>query len=76
MSSTSTRSRTAGPTREVLYFGPPDERHPGIPDVRYELKWGISLIDFTPKLSTANQVSAVEVRGWNREYQPVHQAAA
>jgi uncharacterized protein len=53
-------------TREVLYFGPPDERHPGIPDVRYVLKWGISLIDFTPKLSTANQVSAVEIRGWNR----------
>ncbi len=52
--------------REVLYFGPPDERHPGVPDVRYELKWGISLIDFSPKLSTANQVSGVEIRGWNR----------
>lgn len=53
-------------TREVLYFGPPDERHPGVPDLRYELKWGISLIDFSPKLSTANQVSGVEIRGWNR----------
>jgi phage protein D len=52
--------------REALYFGPPDERHPGVPDVRYELKWGISLIDFSPKLSTANQVSGVEIRGWNR----------
>ena len=57
------QGRTA---REVLYFGPPDERHPGVPDVRYELKWGISLIDFSPKLSTANQVSGVEIRGWNR----------
>jgi uncharacterized protein len=54
-------------TREVLYFGPPDERHPGVPDVRYELKWGISLIDFTPKLSTANYVSAVEIRSWHRD---------
>ena len=53
--------------REVLYFGPPDDQHPGVPDVRYELKWGISLIDFAPKLSAANQVSAVEVRSWDRE---------
>ncbi|MEO8654470.1 MAG: hypothetical protein ABI409_10135, partial [Ramlibacter sp.] len=57
------QGRTA---REVLYFGPPDERHPGVPDVRYELRWGISLIDFSPKLSTASQVSGVEIRGWNR----------
>jgi hypothetical protein len=35
--------------------------------VRYELKWGISLIDFTPKLSTANYVSAVEIRSWHRD---------
>ncbi len=53
--------------REVLYFGPPDDQHPGVPDVQYELKWGLSLIDFTPKFSAANQVSAVEVRSWNRE---------
>ena len=24
----------------------------------YQLKWGVSLIDFTPKLSTANQVAS------------------
>ena len=53
--------------REVLYFGPPDDLHPGVPDVQYQLKWGISLIDFTPKLSSANFVSAVEIRSWNRE---------
>ena len=53
--------------REVLYFGPPDALHPGVPDVQYELKWGQSLIDFTPRLSTANFVSAVEIRSWNRQ---------
>jgi phage protein D len=38
-----------------------------VPDVTYELKWGVSLMDFTPKLSTANQVKSVEVRSWNRQ---------
>ena len=56
-----------GPAREYLYFGPSDGRQAGIPDVTYELKWGISLVDFTPKLTTANQVKSVEVRSWNRE---------
>lgn len=56
-----------GSLRDALYFGPSDARHPGLPDVSYELRWGISLIDFTPKLTTANQVSAVEIRGWNRQ---------
>jgi phage protein D len=55
-----------GPAREVLYFGPSNARQAGVPDVTYELKWGISLVDFTPKLSTANQVKEVEVRGWDR----------
>jgi phage protein D len=53
--------------REVLYFGPPDDRHPGVPDVQYELKWGLSLVEFAPRFSTANQVSAVEIRSWNRD---------
>lgn len=55
-----------GDTREVLYFGPSDAAHPGAARVTYELKWGISLIDFAPKLTTANQVTSVEVRAWNR----------
>lgn len=55
------------PAREVLYFGPSDALHEGVPAVAYELKWGISLIDFTPKLSTANQVKSVEVKGWDRQ---------
>jgi phage protein D len=56
-----------GRTREVLRFGPSDTRHPGVPEAAYELEWGKSLIDFTPKLATANQVTAVEVRSWDRE---------
>lgn len=62
-----TEPQRRGPAREVLYFGPSNARQPGVPDVTYELKWGISLIDFTPKLSTANQVKEVEVRGWDRQ---------
>ncbi|MFB9240319.1 phage late control D family protein [Massilia antarctica] len=53
--------------REVLHFGPSNALHEGVPAVSYELKWGISLIDFSPKLSTANQVKSVEVKGWNRQ---------
>jgi phage protein D len=46
---------------DFLHFGPPPTRP------TYELEWGKSLIDFTPKLSTAHQVTAVEVRSRNRE---------
>ena len=62
-----TEPQRRGPAREVLYFGPSNARHPGVPDVTYELKWGISLIDFTPKLSTANQAKSIEVRSWNQQ---------
>jgi phage protein D len=55
-----------GNTTDALYFGPADVLHPGVPDVAYDLKWGESLIDFTPKLTTANQVTSVTVRGWDR----------
>lgn len=54
-------------TRDVLHFGPSEARHPGVPEAAYELEWGKSLIDFTPKLSTANQITAAEVRSWDRE---------
>lgn len=57
----------SGPPREVLYFGPSNARQTGVPDVTYELKWGLSLIDFTPKLSTAQQAKSVEVRAWDRQ---------
>lgn len=47
-----------------LYFGPsqtPAERP------EYKLKWGVSLIDFSPKLTTANQVRAVVANFWDRQ---------
>jgi phage protein D len=56
-----------GRTREVLHFGPSEGRTPGAPEALYELKWGASLMEFSPRLSTANQVKAVTVRSWNRE---------
>lgn len=56
-----------GRTREVLHFGPSEGRAPGAPDAIYELKWGASLMEFRPRLSTANQVTSVTVRSFNRE---------
>lgn len=40
-----------------LYFGPPD----GSPAETYELKYGVSLIEFTTTLNTANQVNEVSL---------------
>jgi phage protein D len=48
----------------VLHFGSADAER--LHDVTYELEWGKSLIRFRPTLTTANQVSQVTVRGWNR----------
>jgi phage protein D len=52
-----------------LYFGPSNGRGPGVRDVMYRLKWGLSLIDFKPTLTTANQVKSVTVNGWDRTRQ-------
>jgi phage protein D len=49
-----------------LYFGPSNATHPARRDVSFELKWGISLIDFKPTLTTANQIKSVTVNSWNR----------
>src|SRR4029450_13747641 len=49
-----------------LYFGPSDARTPGAKDPLYTLRWGASLIDFKPTLTTANQVKSVTVKGWDR----------
>jgi phage protein D len=50
-----------------LYFGPSQTGMiPGLRDVSFELKWGASLMEFKPKLMTANQVASVRVRGWHR----------
>ena len=57
---------------ERLYFGPSDADHPGLRPVTFELKWGTSLIDFKPTLTTANQVKSVTVNGWNRATKQTH----
>jgi phage protein D len=59
-----------------LYFGPSDANHPGLRPVTFELKWGLSLIDFKPTLTTANQVKSVTVNGWDRDNKVAIQATA
>ena len=53
-----------GNSREsTLIFGPStSEERP-----TYELIYGASLLDFTPTLTTANQVGKVTVRSWDRK---------
>jgi len=46
---------------KVLQFHEPKDEQEG----RIILEWGKSLIDFTPRLTLANQVGEVEIRGWN-----------
>ncbi len=49
---------------EYLRFGPSEGRSE--PPAPYLLEWGRSLVSFRPTLTTANQVSEVIVRGWDR----------
>ena len=44
-----------------LWFAPSSSKMPP----SYSLKWGESLIQFQPKLTIANQVSQLTVRGWD-----------
>ena len=46
-----------------LYFGPSQETANA---PTYLLEWGKSLLSFRPTLTTANQVSEVQVLGWDR----------
>ncbi|MCA9875790.1 MAG: phage late control D family protein [Anaerolineales bacterium] len=46
-----------------LYFGPSQETANA---PAYLLEWGKSLLSFRPTLTTANQVSEVQVLGWDR----------
>ena len=46
----------------TLTFGRSEE----VRDVTYELEWGKTLASFRPTLQTANQISKVTVRGWDR----------
>jgi phage protein D len=55
------KDETAKPT---LYFGLSADK--GNAPV-YRLEWGKSLVNFKPRLSTAKQISTVEVRGWDRK---------
>jgi phage protein D len=50
-----------------LYFGPSEGRRPGNTDPLYKLRWGASLVEFKPTLTTANQVKSVTVKGWDRD---------
>jgi phage protein D len=54
-------------TQEYLYFGPSDDKHAAPRDITYELECGLSLNDFNPTLSVANQVKSVEVRSRDRQ---------
>jgi phage protein D len=51
-----------GKTERYLYFGPSGAAQ----NVEYRLSWGQTLMEFKPKLSTANQVRSVTVNGWER----------
>ncbi len=68
------RDPNARGSKPQLYFGP--SQGTGLRDVTVELEWGKSLIDFTPTLTTANQVRSVTVQGWNRRTkQPISRTA-
>ncbi len=51
-----------------LYFGPTENAENR---VQYELEWGKSLIQCSPRLTTANQYKSVTVNGWDRNSQKV-----
>lgn len=46
-----------------LYFGPSSG---GDSRVNYQLEWRKSLVQLSPRLTTANQFKSVTVNGWNR----------
>jgi len=60
------KAKDADKKKTHLYFGPSDGRTPGAREPIYRLRWGASLIDFKPTLTTANQVKSVTVKGWDR----------
>ncbi|MEO0423491.1 MAG: contractile injection system protein, VgrG/Pvc8 family [Pseudomonadota bacterium] len=53
------------PQDRRLYFGPSSEADAN----PFELRWGHSLIEFNPRLTTANQYRSVTVNGWDRTRQ-------
>jgi phage protein D len=59
-------SRNPDERKPHLYFGPSDGRVTGQRHVEFRLRWGASLTEFKPTLTTANQVKSVTVNGWDR----------
>jgi uncharacterized protein len=55
-----------------IYFGP----SVNVKRTTYELKYGLSLMEFQPTLTTANQVSEVTVRGWDKVMKEVIEGKA
>ncbi|MCA9911078.1 MAG: phage late control D family protein, partial [Anaerolineae bacterium] len=49
------------PRKSILHFEPSDS----VQRRRYDLKYGKSLIQFTPTLTTKDQVNKVTVKGWD-----------
>jgi phage protein D len=47
--------------RKTLRFGPPRDKADGV----VTLRWGESLLSFKPEANLANQISQVEVYGWD-----------
>jgi phage protein D len=53
----------SGKPKKFIYFG----RIQSSRNVTYKLEWGKSLASFHPKFSSAQQISAVTVCGWDRK---------
>ncbi|MEO0443350.1 MAG: contractile injection system protein, VgrG/Pvc8 family [Pseudomonadota bacterium] len=51
-----------------IYFGP-SQQGDALINAVYELKLNQSLIEFNPRITTANQFKSVTVNGWNRDKQ-------
>jgi phage protein D len=60
------RAKDPNRRKTHLYFGPSEGRRPGSTDPLYKLRWGASLVEFKPTLTTANQIKSVTVKGWDR----------
>lgn len=64
-----------GSARPKLIFKPAGDRRSGSAD-RYVFTWGRNLINFAPRLTIANMVSKVTVRGWDPdEMKPIEYTA-
>jgi phage protein D len=51
--------------KQKLYFGLPTDKRVGEKVTQLGLRYGQSLISFTPKLGISQQLSSVTVRGWD-----------